>query len=147
MPQVLHDIEKKIIKELKQKPELKPEELESLTGLNSDQVRRGIEWLKLKNLATVKESQQVFVKLGKNGLIANEKGLPETQLIKLIKEKPRSLNELQKELQLIFGPAMGVAKKNGWIETTNNMVSLKNTSIEIPEEQIIQQIGTKAGWS
>ncbi len=142
MPQVLHDIEKKIIKELKQKPELKPEELESLTGLNSDQVRRGIEWLKLKNLAIVKESKQVFVKLGKNGLIANEKGLPESQLLKLIKEKPKSLNEIQKELQSVFGPAMGVAKKNGWIETTNNIVSLKNTSAEIPEEEIIQQIGT-----
>ncbi len=64
-------------------------------------------------------------------------------LIKLIKEKPRPLNELQKELKFIFGPAIGIAKKNGWIETKENLVSLKNNTIEIPEEKIIQQIGIK----
>lgn len=143
MPQVFHEIEKKIINVLKQRHELKPEELESATELNSDQVRRGIEWLKLKNIVNVTESQKVFVRLGKNGILAKEKGLPESQLLQLVKEKPRQLDELQKELKFVFGPAMGIAKKNNWIETINNTITLKNPPTEIPEENIIRQIGHK----
>ena len=48
MSQVLHEIEKKIIAELKKEPKLTPEKLEKLTKLSPDQIRRGIEWLKLK---------------------------------------------------------------------------------------------------
>ena len=115
LPQVFHEIEKKIINALKEKNQQTPEKLESITNLSPDQIRRGIEWLKLKDLATVKESQQVFISLGKNGLNAFSKGLPERQLLNLLKDGPRPIAELQKELKFIFGPAMGIARKNNWI--------------------------------
>ena len=141
MSKVFHDIEKKIISALKQDPKLTPEKIESKTQLSADQVRRGIEWLKLKNLAHVEESQQTYVSLGKNGMEALSKGLPERQLIELVKEKPKPLKELQQELKSLFGPAIGVAKKNQWIETSEDVVSLKNSPSEIPEEKILKQIG------
>ena len=50
MSQVFHDIEKKIIRVLKEKPKISPEKLEEETGLSTDQIRRGIEWLKLKEV-------------------------------------------------------------------------------------------------
>ena len=133
MSQVFHEIEKKIIKQLNENPKLTPEKIGSSTGLTPDQVRRGIEWLKLKNLANVEESKQVFLRLGKNGLEANSKGLPERQLANLLKEKPRSINELKQELKFIFGPAMGIAKKNNWIATEGENISLKEVPSEIPE--------------
>lgn len=142
MSQVFHDIEKKIILLLKENPKLSPEKIEKSSGLSPDQVRRGIEWLKLKNLVNVEESKQVFLKLGKNGLEANSKGLPERQLINFLKEKPRKLNEIKTELKFIFGPAMGIARKNNWIETQDETISLKNPPSEILEEKIISQIGT-----
>jgi len=143
MSQVFHEIEKKIIRLLNDNPKLTPEKIGASTGLTPDQVRRGIEWLKLKNLAKIEESKQVYLRLGKNGLEANSKGLPERQLLNLLKEKSRKLNELKKELEFIFGPAMGIARKNNWVETDGENVSLKNPPSEISEEKIISQIGTK----
>ena len=141
MSKVFHEIEKKIIRLLDENPKLTPEKIGTSTGLIPDQIRRGIEWLKFKKLVIVEESKQIYLRLGKNGLGANSKGLPERQLIDLLKEKPRKLNELKQELKSIFSPAMGIARKNNWIETDGENVSLKNPPSNILEEKIISKIG------
>ena len=64
LSQVFHDIEKKIITSLRDNPKQSPEMLERSTRLSPDQVRRGIEWLKLKDLAIVTESKTSMVSLG-----------------------------------------------------------------------------------
>ena len=141
MPQVFHEIEKKIIFTLKENDNLSPEKLETLTKLSTDQIRRGIEWLKLKDLAIVKESRQSFVTLGKNGIIANSKGLPERQLLNLLKTGPKSIQDIQNELKFIFGPALGIAKKKEWINSNSEKISLKSDVDTLPEEIILRQIG------
>ena len=65
MSQVFHDIEKKIITSLRENSKQTPETLEQSTQLSPDQIRRGIEWLKLKDLAIVTESQTSMISLGK----------------------------------------------------------------------------------
>ena len=65
MSQVLHPIEQKILKTLIDKKNLTPEELATVTKLSLDQIRRGIEWLKFKDLASVVESEKNLVTLGK----------------------------------------------------------------------------------
>jgi hypothetical protein len=102
LSQVFHDIEKKIITSLKENPFQTPETLEKSTQLLPDQIRRGIEWLKLKNLAIVDESKSSTMSLGKNGLDSFEKGLPERRLLNLVKNGPRKLSDLQKELGFIL---------------------------------------------
>jgi len=141
MSQVFHEIEKKIIRLLKENPKLTPEKIVESSGLSPDQVRRGIEWLKLKNIADVQESTETYIRLGKNGLAAISYGLAERQLVNLLKDKPRKLQELKKELKFLFGPAMGIARKNNWINTDGDTVSLTNPPSEILEEKIISQIG------
>ena len=141
MSQVFHDIEKKIIISLKENPIQTPETLEKSTQLLPDQIRRGIEWLKLKNLAIVDESKSSTMSLGKNGLDSFEKGLPERRLLNLVKNGPRKLSDLQKELGFIFGPAMGLCRKNNWIETSSDKIILKITPSILPGEKTIQQIG------
>ena len=84
MSQVLHDIEKKIIEVLKSKPNQTTEQLSEITELSIDQIRRGIEWLRLKDLAEISESTKKSVSLGKNGLEAFRNGLPERKLINLV---------------------------------------------------------------
>jgi len=141
LSQVFHEIEKKIISVLKIESELTPEKLGNLTQLSPDQIRRGIEWLKHKDLAIVNESKSVNFQLAKNGLESLQNGLPERRLLDLIKKNPMEISELQKQLGPIFGPAMGLAKKNNWVESIENKISLKNYPSSIPGEKTLQQIG------
>ena len=141
MSQVFHDIEKKIINSLKENPIQTPETLENSTQLSPDQIRRGIEWLKLKDLAIVNESKSSVLRLGKNGLDSFEKGLPERRLLNLIKSGPKKLSEIQKELGFVFGPAIGLCRKNNWIETSSDQIILKTIPSELPGEKSLQLIG------
>ena len=141
MSQVFHDIEKKIINSLKENSIQSPETLEKSTLLSPDQVRRGIEWLKLKDLAIVDESKSSVISLGKNGLDSFEKGLPERRLLNLVKDGPRKLSEIQKELGFVFGPAIGLSRKNNWIETSSDEIILKTSLSELPGEKTLQKIG------
>ncbi|MDC0451582.1 phenylalanine--tRNA ligase subunit alpha, partial [Nitrosopumilus sp.] len=142
MSQVFHDIEKKIINSLKKNPIQTPETLEKSTQLLPDQIRRGIEWLKLKNLAIVDESKSSTLSLGKNGIDSFEKGLPERRLLNLLTNGPRKLSDLQKELGFVFGPAMGLSRKNNWIETSSDKITLKTIPSILPGEKTLRQIGS-----
>jgi phenylalanyl-tRNA synthetase alpha chain len=141
LSQVFHEIEKKIISVLKTESKLTPEKIEKLTQLSPDQIRRGIEWLKLKELAIVNESKNTNFSLGKNGLESFQKGLPERRLLDLIKKTPMTISDLQKELGFVFGPAMGLAKKNGWVNSNGDKISLKNYPSNLPGEKTLKQIG------
>ncbi|MBS3923618.1 MAG: phenylalanine--tRNA ligase subunit alpha [Nitrosarchaeum sp.] len=141
MSQVLHEIEKKIITSLKNNEKQTPENLEKSTNLSPDQIRRGIEWLKLKGLAVVTESQAISLSLGKNGLESFHKGLPERRLLDLLKNESKKLQDLQKELGNVFGPAMGLARKNNWVDASEEKIFLKNSPSELPGEKTLKQIG------
>ncbi len=141
MSQVFHEIEKKIITILKSQSTLTPEKLGELTQLSPDQVRRGIEWLRLKELAIVNETQNINFSLGTNGLHAFRSGLPERKLVDLVKENSMKISDLQKQLGSVFGPAMGLAKKNNWIESAGNEILLKTYPSSIPGEKSLKQIG------
>lgn len=141
MSQVLHEIEKKIITSLKNNEKQTPENLEKSTNLSPDQIRRGIEWLKLKGLAVVTESQAISLSLGKNGLESLHKGLPERRLLDLLKNESKKLQDLQKELGNVFGPAMGLARKNNWVDASEEKIFLKNSPSELPGEKTLKQIG------
>ena len=141
MSQVFHDIERRIISSLRNNPKQTTKTLESSTELSSDQVRRGIEWLKLKDLAIVDESKTSIISLGKNGLESFQKGLPERRLLDLLNTGPRKLSDLQKELGFVFGPAMGLARKNNWVDVTSDQISQKNIPSVLPGEKTLRTIG------
>ena len=141
MSQVFHDIEKKIIASLQENPIQTPETLGDSTKLSADQIRRGIEWLKLKDLAIVNESKTSVFSLGKNGIESLHKGLPERRLLDLLKNGPRNLSDLQKELGSVFGPAIGLSKKNNWVASSSDKIFPKNPPLELPGERSLKQIG------
>ena len=149
MSQVLHDIEKKIIDSLQKKSEQTPEQLSESTELSIDQIRRGIEWLRLKEFANVIESSKVTVSLGRNGIDSLKNGLPERKLMDLIKDGSKSFEEIRKTLSGAgFNAAIANAKKNGWvnIEKTDSgsTISTKEKPVETPEEKLISLIGDKS---
>ena len=146
MSQVLHDIEKKIIDSLQKKSEQTPEQLSESTELSIDQIRRGIEWLRLKDLAQVKESSKVEISLGQNGIDALKNGLPERKLMDLIKDEPKTFDEIRTVLSGAgFNAAIANAKKNGWVKIdkteSGSTISVKEKSVETPEEKLISFIG------
>jgi phenylalanyl-tRNA synthetase alpha chain len=144
LSQVLHPIEKTIIKLLKTTSDLTEEQISEKTHLSIDQTRRGIEWLRLKNLAIVSESEKSFVKLGKNGILAKNEGLPERKLVNLLTAKPMPFDELQKKLLAETNIAIAIAKKNNWIEmqktNSSTTVSLKQKPDQTNEEKLISLI-------
>ena len=149
MSQVLHDIEKKIIESLQKKSVQNPDQLSESTQLSIDQIRRGIEWLRLKELAEVKETSKVEISLGQNGIDAFKNGLPERKLMDLIKDGPKTFDELRRVLSGAgFNAAIANAKKNGWIKIdkseSDSRISVKEKSIETPEEKLISFIGEKS---
>ena len=98
MSQVLHEIEKKIITSLRETSKQTMQKLENTTNLSSDQIRRGIEWLRLKNLANVQETKIITYSLGRNGLDAFENGLPERRLVNLVTEGSKKYQTYKKNL-------------------------------------------------
>ena len=60
MSQVLHDIEKQIIKALRSNSNQTTEQLSETTELSIDQIRRGIEWLRLKDLANFSDTTSLL---------------------------------------------------------------------------------------
>jgi len=149
LSQILHDIEKKIIDALQKKSEQTPEQLCESTELSIDQIRRGIEWLRLKEFANVIESSKVTISLGRNGIDSLKNGLPERKLMDLIKDSSKSFEEIRKTLSGAgFNAAIANAKKNGWvnIEKTDSgsTISTKEKPVETPEEKLISLIGDKS---
>jgi phenylalanyl-tRNA synthetase alpha chain len=147
MPQVLHPIEQKILQSLLEKQNMTPEELVEKTQLSIDQVRRGIEWLKFKDLIQVTESEKNFINLGTRGKEALEKGLPERQLVNYLKSIPVSsceMNQAKDYLKNEFSPAIANAKKNKWIEIYENRILLKGYHDTNSEERIIKTIALKS---
>ncbi|MGI0082409.1 MAG: phenylalanine--tRNA ligase subunit alpha [Nitrosopumilaceae archaeon] len=142
MSQVLHPIEHKIIKTLKEMPNLTHEDLAKNSHLAIDQVRRGLEWLKYKKLVEVHESEVIFVNLGNNGKVASLEGLPERKLVHyLAKHEGNTVESVRTVLsESEFNAAIANAKRNGWIEITkeenSSIISLKSDNPSAEEELI-----------
>ena len=81
-----------------------------------DQIRRGVEWLRQKNLVDVTDITNISLSLGKNGLEALKNGLPERRLVNLVKDDPKILDEVRSSWQgPDFNAAVAHARKNDWI--------------------------------
>jgi phenylalanyl-tRNA synthetase alpha chain len=107
-----------------------------------DQIRRGVEWLRQKSLADVIDSTNISYSLGKNGLDALKNGLPERRLVNLVKDGPKTFDEIRGSLQgPDFNAAIAHAKKNDWINIektdTGSKISLKQEPTESQDEHVI----------
>jgi len=150
LSQVLHDIEKQIINVLQSDPDLPEEKISKETKLSMDQIRRGVERLRHKNLTNVSESVNISLSLGKNGLDALKNGLPERRLVNLVKDGPKTLDEIRSSLQgFDLNAAIAHAKKNYLINIektgTGSKLSLKDPDADVPNDSdlIISKLGEK----
>jgi phenylalanyl-tRNA synthetase alpha chain len=82
----LHPIELSLLRALEKGQLMSIEELVDNTGLEIDQIRRGLEWLKFKNMVQINDKIINIVLLGSNGKRAVIEGLPERRLVRAVQK-------------------------------------------------------------
>jgi len=144
----LHPIEKKTLIALSTVGQADISELSNISGLSIDQLRRGIEWLRSKQLISVQESDVQLFSLGEEGKLALKRGLPERRLVEIVKKSGGSeeITTASKHLGNEFAIALGNAKKNGWVRVENNKIFLgKEHDDREKEEDVLEKIGGEGG--
>src|ERR671920_452065 len=114
-----HPIELSILNSLSNNDHVGAQSLAASTGLSIDQIRRGIEWLKFKNLISVEESSTQRVFLASEGMEAAKKGLPERRLVNSLKEGKLTIAEVLASGAIKseeINAAIAGARRNQWIQ-------------------------------
>lgn len=142
----LHPIEKKILSVLQQSVNnwMTETSLAEKTKLTSDQIRRGIEWLRYKNLIQIISSTDYEIALDKSNKNVLEKKytLPERKLINLVKSGKKKLPEILNSSEFIdnnkevFG-AIRFCKNNDWIEIHDDIITLLPNSENLSQEEML----------
>jgi phenylalanyl-tRNA synthetase alpha chain len=139
----LHPIEKKLLGTLSSVDSVDMQELLRLSGLTIDQVRRGIEWLKAKQLAVTEETEDEIYSLGEEGTQAVANGLPERRLVDAVKTAggAEEITRVSKYLREEFAAALGIARKNKWIRIEGGKIYFeKEHEDREPEEDVLEKI-------
>jgi phenylalanyl-tRNA synthetase alpha chain len=144
----LHPIETKILNSIENHTEISLTNLNKKTHLSMDQIRRGLEWLKFKNIIEYSKPS-ILLSLDILGKISIEKGLPERRLINAVQEGNTTITKVlengfltQNEINI----AIAKARANKWIElinTENAGLTIKPTDkskTESEEELLLKKI-------
>lgn len=145
----LHALEKSLLKALAGNKKQSIEELVNGTRLGIDQVRRAVEWLRLKGLVQVNET--VSLSLGSRGHQAAKEGLPERKLVEFLKHGKNQIKEIWKSgffLQKESHSAFRCAKQNNWIGQQRDshgekiLVLMKAADDKSAEEKLLEKLAT-----
>jgi phenylalanyl-tRNA synthetase alpha chain len=137
----LHPIERSILKSLSKLDNVSADLLATSAELTVDQARRGIEWLKFKNLISIKESSvsQVYRASG-----TTMGGLPERRLVNSVKEGKGTISEVVASGALKneeINAAIASARRNQWIQLVEGkMVATALAEKQSPEEIFLERM-------
>jgi phenylalanyl-tRNA synthetase alpha chain len=143
-PEAFHPIERTILNSLSKNVHVGAHSLAASTGLSIDQIRRGIEWLKFKNLISTEESSTQRVFAAPEGIAASQKGLPERRLVNSLKEGKVTISEVLASGDIKndeVNAAIAGARRNQWIQLVEGkMVPTPLTAKKSPEEIFIENL-------
>ena len=143
-PEAFHPIERTILSSLSKNVHVGAHSLAASTGLSIDQIRRGIEWLKFKNLISIEESSTQRVFAAPEGIAASQKGLPERRLVNSLKEGKVTISEVLASGDIKneeINAAIAGARRNQWIQLVEGkMVPTPLTAKKSPEEMFIENL-------
>jgi phenylalanyl-tRNA synthetase alpha chain len=147
----LHPIERSILKILDKHDLQTPANLSERTGLDIDQVRRGIEWLKFKNLISIEESSRSTIQLASEGKAAAVNGLPERRLANAVKQGKSTIGEIVASGTIKndeINAAIAGARRNQWIQLAEGkMQATALTGKQSSEEALLARLGSAADIS
>jgi phenylalanyl-tRNA synthetase alpha chain len=143
--EAFHPIERSILNSLSNNDDhVGAHSLAASTGLSIDQIRRGIEWLKFKNLISIEESSTQRVFLASEGLEAAKRGLPERRLVNSLKEGKLTISEVLASGAIKneeINAAIAGARRNQLIQLVEGkMVPTPLTAKKSPEETFIENL-------
>ena len=113
----IHPLEGTVLKALITNDKLSIETLARNTGLGLDQIRRAVEWLRLKKLVRLDEI--TVISLGDSGYLAIQSGLPERRLVNHLKSDKSHIGDILNTgffTQSDSHSAFRYANQNKWIE-------------------------------
>ncbi|HEX2487508.1 MAG TPA: phenylalanine--tRNA ligase subunit alpha [Nitrososphaeraceae archaeon] len=118
----LHPIERKIISSLNPLSQISLTDLIELSALNLDQIRRGLEWLKYKNIIESNKPSTLITldDLGRNAI---EQGLPERRLVRAVRNGNITISTILEKGSLTqseINIAISKAKSNKWINISSS---------------------------
>jgi phenylalanyl-tRNA synthetase alpha chain len=146
----LHPIERSILKALADN-DSNANSLAANTGLSIDKVRRGIEWLKFKNLILVSESSILRVYIGPEGLAAIANGLPERRLVNAVKQGKSTIAEILASGAIKneeVNAAIAGSRRNQWIRLDGGRMTTTASAEKLSAEETFLanlKAGTEAG--
>src|ERR671915_2121114 len=139
-----HPIERSILNSLSSNDHVRAESLVASTGLSIDQIRRGIEWLKFKNLIAINESSTQRVFVASEGIAAAKNGLPERRLVNSLEEGKHTISEVLASGAIKndeINAAIAGARRNQWIQLLGGrMIATPYTTMQSPEERFIEKL-------
>ena len=146
-PKTLHEIERKLILALAN-GKFGLDTLTQNTGLSIDQVLRGVEWLKYKNLISVNERVAKFLGIGNEGRKAVEHELPERRLVNALNSAGRELQISDAKTQsglndMEFNVAISNARAKGWIRQGSqdrSAIQVSGNTAESGEERLLRKL-------
>jgi phenylalanyl-tRNA synthetase alpha chain len=141
----LHPIERSLLKALSGGQEVSTEKLAEAASLSIDQARRGVEWLKFKNLVSISELSTFTVSLDAAGTTAAQSGLPERRLVLAIKESKTTMADILATGALKgeeVNAAVSSARRNQWIQFAegNRMSVTENAEAQSAEEAVLARL-------
>lgn len=139
MAGISHWIEQKIILCLKERGDLAIQEMATRTGLEPDQVRRGVQWLLDKRIIRVSTPPRRIQRLGEAGVRARTDGLPERRLLDMLCND-MDTQEIYRAMGREAGPAIGVCVKRGWIRMDGRRPVLAERPDVIPGEAVLEAL-------
>jgi phenylalanyl-tRNA synthetase alpha chain len=143
-PSPFHPIERSILNSLSNNDHVRAESLVASTGLSIDQIRRGIEWLKFKNLISIKESSTQRVFRASGGMAAAKNVMPERRLVNTLKEGKLTIAEVLASGAIKneeINAAIAGARRNQWIQLVEGkMVPTPSSVKQSPEESFIENL-------
>jgi phenylalanyl-tRNA synthetase alpha chain len=148
-PTTFHPIERSILNSLSNNDHVGAHSLAASAGLSIDQIRRGIEWLKFKNLISIEESSTQRVFLASEGMEAAKKGLPERRLVNSLKEGTITISQVLASGAIKneeINAAIAGARRNQWIQLVEGkMVPTPLAVNKSPEETFIENLSRGGG--
>lgn len=142
-PEALHPIELAILKSLSSTESASMPALSEMTGLGMDQIRRGVEWLRLKGMVAVSENTGTILSLGSAGIESATSGLPERRLVNAVRDGISTLAGIVAGGRLGQGElnaAVAAAKRNGWIRFGDAGSITAELANKSSEEELISKL-------
>ncbi|MDP3918593.1 MAG: phenylalanine--tRNA ligase subunit alpha [Nanoarchaeota archaeon] len=131
----LHPLERRVVPFLKDKITLT--ELSKASGLQEVETVRAIQWLENKKVLEIDLDIQEIIVLGKNGKIVLEKGLPERQLLQILKKKPHSMQDIDLEKGEL-NIAIGELKKRSAI-TMGREITITDQGKKLLDKEFLEE--------